>query len=71
MGEIGESVMKKLKFTAIFGAFLLGAFLTLGSLNPVQASLGESGFDRSDAKKCEKCERGDDGKMVCKPIPCP
>jgi len=22
-------------------------------------------------KRCEKCERGDDGKIVCKPVPCP
>lgn len=23
------------------------------------------------AKRCEKCRRGDDGKMVCEPVPCP
>lgn len=23
------------------------------------------------AKRCEKCRRGDDGKMVCAPVPCP
>jgi hypothetical protein len=22
-------------------------------------------------KRCEKCKRGDDGKMVCEPVPCP
>lgn len=52
--------MKKLTNLAILGAFLLTSALSL---------MGAS--DAWAQKRCEKCERGPDGKMVCKPVPCP
>ncbi len=55
-----ERIMKKLFNLSLLVAFLFGSTLTLATATDVYAQ-----------KRCEKCERGPDGKMVCKPVPCP
>lgn len=46
--------------------------LTISLAAPVAIALIQpSDHGQTHAKKCEKCERGKDGKMVCKPVPCP
>lgn len=64
--------MKKLLKINIVGAVLLT--ITSMVILPTassEASLKETSVSVLEAKKCEKCKRGDDGKMVCEPVPCP
>lgn len=64
--------MKKLLNISILAALLLGitSAITLPTAS-VQASLKAPSFSTLSDKRCEKCKRGDDGKMVCEPVPCP
>ena len=63
--------MKKALNSIVLGVFLLGTLFIALPGSSAQAALGEASFDTLQKKRCEKCERGDDGKMVCKPVPCP
>jgi len=65
----------KAKLTVLLA--LLGLALGLSqvpffgaSASPSLQGKGKSTSTFSD-RRCEKCRRGDDGKMVCEPVPCP
>lgn len=49
----------------------LSLVFVLASASSVWALSKTFSPSQSEAKKCEKCERGADGKMTCKPVPCP
>lgn len=63
--------MKKALNFIVLGLFFVGGLCVALPLPSAQAALGEASFGTLQDKRCEKCERGDDGKMVCKPVPCP
>lgn len=65
-------IMKNILKINTLGALLLTvtALVVLPSLE-TQASLKAPSFQTLSDKRCEKCKRGDDGKMVCEPVPCP
>jgi hypothetical protein len=71
-GRFKEIKMKNLfKISTLALMFLsVTSIVTLPSLSS-QASLREPSASVLQDKKCEKCKRGDDGKMVCEPVPCP
>ncbi|MFO1464763.1 MAG: hypothetical protein U1F66_13430 [bacterium] len=53
--------------------FLLG--MGLMAIPGAGASVSIQAKDRAPStfsdRRCEKCRRGDDGKMVCEPVACP
>lgn len=63
----------KTKITVLttLAAFLLGMGLLSVSGADAAVSIKPNNPAVFSAKKCEKCRRGDDGKMVCQPVPCP
>lgn len=64
--------MKKLFKISLLAAVVL-SFSSIAPLilPTAEAALGESTLQMTAGKRCEKCYRGDDGKMVCEPVPCP
>lgn len=64
--------VKKILNLVVLTVFSLGVSLWI--LPEVRAeSTLRAGFPDTILadKRCEKCERGPDGKIVCKPVPCP
>ena len=65
-------MMKKiLTLTLAMSFFSTLGLLSLGHGN-AEAVVRESSLtELSQKKRCEKCKRGKDGKMVCEEVPCP
>ena len=64
--------MKNLLKINLLAAVLvaIAATVILPSLE-TQASLQAPSIQTLSDKRCEKCRRGEDGKMICEPVPCP
>lgn len=63
--------MKKLLDSILLGAFFLSVTLWVAPIPTAQAALQETPYGTAQGKRCEKCKRGPDGKMVCESVPCP
>ncbi|HCU26145.1 MAG TPA: hypothetical protein DF383_14110 [Deltaproteobacteria bacterium] len=64
----------KSKLSAILTLALLVTGVSLGGVSSSEAAgiqKRSSSPSTLGAKKCEKCRRGEDGKMICEPVPCP
>lgn len=61
----------KITVLTTLAAFLMGMGLLSVPGAGAAVSLKAPSPGTFSAKKCEKCRRGDDGKMVCQPVPCP
>jgi hypothetical protein len=65
--------MRKLLHSIILSFFFLGMALPFIA-GPAQAAPALKAPISSaivEAKRCEKCKRGKDGKMVCEEVECP
>jgi len=63
--------MKKLSYLAMLSVF--GLSMSALSVPAVQADeVFKAPYSQTilEKKRCEKCKRGADGKMVCEPVPC-
>ena len=63
--------MKKLLNSVMLGAFVLSVTFWVAPTPVAQAAVQESTYGTAQGKRCEKCKRGPDGKMVCEKVPCP
>lgn len=61
----------KITVLTTLAAFLLGLGLLSVPGADAAVSLKAKNPATFSAKRCEKCRRGEDGKMVCEPVPCP
>ena len=63
----------KITVLMALAAFLIGSGLSgiPGADASVSIKSNTKTGSTLSAKRCEKCKRGDDGKMVCEPVPCP
>jgi len=66
--------MLKTLILTTFLTFALGLGFSPLGLQTAHSAPGIKGPLASSTlqgKRCEKCKRGKDGKMVCEPVPCP
>ena len=70
-GRPKERDMKKLLNSIMLGVFCLSVAFWLTPLSVAEAAMQESSYGTLAGKRCEKCKRGPDGKMVCEQVPCP